>query len=282
MHPSLPATTQLAALPAGSLIGTSSVRRTAQLRRLYPHLRFESVRGNVGTRLRKLDESTPGSTASISPSGTPLTAAGQPNYVAIILAAAGLLRLDLGGRISQLLSSATGHDGKKGMMHAVGQGALGIQVREGDARAAALLAPLRDTRTSLACFAERALMRALEGGCSVPIGVETEWSDGVNPGETSPAGSGPPPPGSVADVASGVVDARKPLPEGVKLVLRAIVVSVEGDEYIEAEEQRAVTTDEEAERLGMDVAGTLVSKGAGKILEKINLDRNIIEEQGNA
>src|SRR5579862_3460460 len=143
--------TTLASLPAGSTIGTSSVRRAAQIARKYPHLRFADVRGNVGTRLAKLD-------------------AEDGVYTALVLAAAGLKRLGLGGRISQNLDAESG-----GLLHAVGQGALGVEIREKDRRVRRLLEPLEDEATTRACLAERALMRTLEGGCSVPIGVETSW-----------------------------------------------------------------------------------------------------------
>ena len=141
-------------LPPKSTIGTSSVRRAAQLRRLYPSLRFADLRGNLGTRLAKLD-------AEDSP------------YAAIILAAAGLKRLGLESRITQYLTSNSG-----GMLHAVGQGALGIEIRKNDEVIKEMLSKINCERSTRACSAERALLRALEGGCSVPIGVETSWRVG--------------------------------------------------------------------------------------------------------
>uniref|UniRef100_UPI0035902906 porphobilinogen deaminase-like n=1 Tax=Myxine glutinosa TaxID=7769 RepID=UPI0035902906 len=138
----------LAMLPVGSVIGTSSPRRVAQLRRLYPHLVFKDVRGNLNTRLRKLD------------------AEGGP-YAALVLAAAGLIRMGWAHRISQLLSPDI-------CMYAVGQGALAVETRVGDDIILSQLSMLTDQSTALRCIAERAFLRKLEGGCSVPVAVHSE------------------------------------------------------------------------------------------------------------
>ena len=132
----------LAALPPGSIVGTSSLRRESQLRARFPHLDIQPLRGNVQTRLRKLDE-------------------GQ--YAAIILAAAGLKRLGLGERIRDLISSDDS-------LPAVGQGALGIETRSDRPELAALLAPLHHAPTAACVLAERAMSRALSGSCQVPLG----------------------------------------------------------------------------------------------------------------
>ncbi|KAK8157412.1 porphobilinogen deaminase, dipyromethane cofactor binding domain-containing protein [Phyllosticta citrichinensis] len=232
----------LASLPPDSIIGTSSVRRAAQLKRRYPHLRFADVRGNLGTRLAKLD----GTWTPDDPATTVV-----PEYSALILAAAGLKRLDLGHRITALLSARDG-----GMLHAVGQGALGIEVRAGDARAQKLLSRVGCERSARACLAERALMRALEGGCSVPIGVESEWVDGAT-------GEAIPPQGE-----SGSEPA-----DGEELVLRAIVVSLDGSKAAEVEMRRKIASRDDAESLGRHVANMLVSRGAGEILAEINKTR---------
>ena len=205
----------LADLPDGSVVGTSSVRRIAQLRRRYPGLRFKDHRGNINTRLRKL--------------------AADPELTAIILAAAGLQRMGFGDHISQFLESGSG-----GILHAVGQGALGVECREGDARVLRLLGGLGDEQTTMACVAERSLMRVLEGGCSVPIGVETRWEDG-------------------------------------KLGLQAVVVSVDGAESVETEASETVTSREGADEFGKRIAMELVRKGADKILDTINAARPIAE-----
>ena len=128
-------------LPEGEVVGTSSLRRLAQLKHLRSDLRVKDLRGNVDTRLRKLD-------------------AGE--YGAVILAAAGLRRLGFAQRISAPLSTTE-------MLPAVGQGALAIETRDDERALTDLLAPLDHDATRAACTAERALLRALGGGCQLPI-----------------------------------------------------------------------------------------------------------------
>ena len=130
-------------LPHGARIGTSSLRRRAQLRALRPDLDVRELRGNVGTRLRKIDE-------------------GEVD--AALLAAAGLRRLGLGDRIVALLDPPE-------WLSAPGQGAIAVQARVGDARMGAVLASLDHAETRAAVTCERALLAALEGGCQVPIGA---------------------------------------------------------------------------------------------------------------
>jgi hydroxymethylbilane synthase len=137
-------------LPQGGLLATSSLRRRAQLLYLRRDLRVTDVRGNVDTRLAKLDA--------------------QPEWSAILLATAGLLRLGLGGRIGERLSPAL-------MLPAPGQGALAITVPDGDASlAAAIRGALHHRATALAVSAERAFLRRLEGGCQVPVAAHAELS----------------------------------------------------------------------------------------------------------
>jgi len=133
----------LDALPSGAVVGTSSLRREAILRARYPHLRIEPLRGNLDTRLRKLDE-------------------GQ--YDAIILAAAGLIRLGLEARIHTLLPPEQS-------LPAPGQGALGIEILTDRNEVADWLAPLRDAETTHCVRAERAFSRSLGGSCQVPLGA---------------------------------------------------------------------------------------------------------------
>ncbi len=140
----------LAALPAGSVVGTSSLRRESQLRARFPHLNIEPLRGNVQTRLRKLDEG---------------------RYAAIILAAAGLKRLGLGSRIRNTISSDDS-------LPAVGQGALGIECRADRADVIALLQPLHHPDTAACVLAERAMSRVLAGSCQVPLGGFAEVQNG--------------------------------------------------------------------------------------------------------
>lgn len=129
-------------LPEGARVGTSSLRRQLQLLRVRPDLRISSLRGNVGTRLKRLEE-------------------GQ--FDAIILASAGLIRLGMKDRIRELLSAEV-------CLPAIGQGAIGIESRAGDARIDALLACLDDPDTHCRVLAERAFNARLQGGCQVPIG----------------------------------------------------------------------------------------------------------------
>lgn len=140
----------LADLPGGARVGTSSLRRQAQLRARYPHLEVDTLRGNVNTRLRKLDE-------------------GQ--YDAIILAAAGLKRLGFGERIKTEIAPEES-------LPAVGQGALGIETVSGLDGVIAALAPLNDRATSACVRAERAMSRILQGGCQAPIGGYAVEQDG--------------------------------------------------------------------------------------------------------
>jgi hydroxymethylbilane synthase len=140
----------LAALPAGSVVGTSSLRRESQLRARFPHLVIEPLRGNVQTRLRKLDE-------------------GQ--YAAIILAAAGLKRLGLSERIRAIISSDDS-------LPAVGQGALGIECRSDRTDVIAMLQALHHSDTAACVTAERAMSRALNGSCQVSLGGFAEVQNG--------------------------------------------------------------------------------------------------------
>lgn len=192
---------KLETLPEGAVIGTSSLRRLAQLRHHYPHLEFKDIRGNVNTRLAKLD-------------------AGE--YDGIILAVAGLQRLDMSDRIHQNISPDIS-------LHAVGQGALGIECREGDEEILAILTALEDPDTNARVTAERAFLRELEGGCQVPIGVNTSIEDNV-------------------------------------LTLVGMVASLDGKQLIK---DSVSGNRNQSEQLGKDLAAKLREQGAGEILAKI-------------
>ncbi len=138
-------------LPEGAVVGTSSLRRQCQLRALRPDLVLKDLRGNVGTRLGKLDNG---------------------DYDAIVLASAGLLRLGMPERITQYLSDQL-------LLPAVGQGAVGIEARLDDAGTRALLAPLHHAATATCVLAERAMNRRLQGGCQVPIAGHALLREGV-------------------------------------------------------------------------------------------------------
>ncbi|XP_015609689.1 porphobilinogen deaminase isoform X3 [Cephus cinctus] len=135
----------LETLPEGSIIGTSSLRRSAQLARNMPHLKVENIRGNLNTRLKKLDDE-------------------DGPFAAIILAAAGLNRMGWQDRISQLLDP-------EDTLYAIGQGALGVECRETDWNTLSLLEPLHDVETTLKCVCERSFLKTLGGGCSAPVAV---------------------------------------------------------------------------------------------------------------
>jgi hydroxymethylbilane synthase len=191
----------LATLPPGAVIGTSSLRRLAQLRHHYPHLTFKDVRGNVNTRLAKLD-------------------AGE--YDGIILAVAGLQRLGFGDRLHQIIPAAIS-------LHAVGQGALGIECRSGDQEILDILQVLEDTSSRDCCLAERAFLRQLEGGCQVPIGVNTAI-------------------------------------DGDRLTLTGLVASLDGQKLLK---DSLSGPRQEAETLGNNLAQLMREQGAGAILAEI-------------
>lgn len=196
-------------LPLGAVVGTSSLRRLAQLRYHYPHLAFKDIRGNLNTRLQKLD-------------------AGE--YDAIILAVAGLQRLGFGdppgeglrNRIHQILPADIS-------LHAVGQGALGIECRAEDTELLSILKALEHQPTAQRCLAERAFLRELEGGCQVPIGVNTHL-------------------------------------EHDQLSLTGIVASLDGQKLVK---DSVTGLAHEAEALGTDLAHRLRQQGAQEILDAI-------------
>ena len=136
---------KLETLPEGSIVGTSSLRRLAQLRNKYPDLVFKDIRGNVITRIEKLDSG---------------------EFDCIILAAAGLKRLGFESRIHQIIPNEIS-------LHAVGQGALGIECKSDDKEVLKIISVLEDKVSSQRCLAERSFLRELEGGCQVPIGVNS-------------------------------------------------------------------------------------------------------------
>ncbi|KAF9919499.1 triosephosphate isomerase [Linnemannia zychae] len=207
----------------GDVVGTSSVRRASQIRRLCPGVQVMDVRGNVNTRLAKLD------------------AADSP-YTCLLLAAAGLQRLNFDDRITATLPPSV-------MLHAVGQGSIAIECRSDDTETLELIKPLDHLPTRLRCEAERSVMRILEGGCSVPIGVWTEFvRSSSEPTEAESVG---------------------------KLHLKALVSSLDGSEIAEAEATADVNGDVQAAvELGRAVANELLTKGADKILAKVLRDRD--------
>ena len=188
-------------LPTGAVIGTSSLRRQCQLRALRPDLQIEWLRGNVNSRLARLDEG---------------------RFDAIVLATSGLERLGFGDRIRQRLSADL-------LLPAGGQGALGIELRDGDDRVAALIAHPDDADSSTRVRAERALNRRLQGGCQVPIGCFAQL-------------------------------------DGDRLRLRGLVGSLDGTNLLREELTGAA---DQPEALGEAVAERLLNRGADRILSEV-------------
>ncbi len=193
----------LSDLPQGAIVGTSSLRRQCQLKAKRPDLEIHDLRGNVNTRLKKLDE-------------------GQ--YDAIILAAAGLIRLKMSDRIAQYIEPEE-------MLPANGQGAVGIECRIDDDTIKALLKPLECSTTRTRVLTERAMNKALEGGCQVPIASYSVISE-----------------------------------DGKEVHLRGLVGAIDGSEIIESEITGPV---EQGEMLGNTLAQELLSRGADRILKEV-------------
>ncbi len=189
-------------LPPGAVVGTSSLRREAQIHAQYPYLGVTPLRGNLDTRLRKLDE-------------------GQ--YDAIVLAAAGLKRLGLGDRIRATLPAEVS-------LPAAGQGALAIEAIGARADVRAWLAPLVDRSATACVLAERAVTKALGGGCEVPIGAYAQIADG-------------------------------------ELFLRSFVALPDGSRFVRAELRGAPA---DAEAIGLQVAEALRAQGAAEILSQLS------------
>jgi hydroxymethylbilane synthase len=185
-------------LARGARVGTSSLRRQCQLRLLRPDLEVLDLRGNVNTRLKKLD---------------------QGDYAAILLAAAGVKRMGWGERVTEYLSPDR-------FLPAIGQGAIGIEIRIDDERVNELTAALNDAATATCVSAERAVNQALQGGCQVPIAGHAQLSDGV-------------------------------------LTLRALVGRPDGSEIVQG---TVSGRPEEAHQLGRNLAADLLARGAATIL----------------
>jgi hydroxymethylbilane synthase len=196
-------------LPQGAVIATSSLRRRAQLLLLRPDLQVRDIRGNVDTLLAKLDAA--------------------PEWTAIVLAAAGLLRLGLEARISQRLPTDV-------MLPAPGQGALAVTARAEDRRAKDAAAALHHPPTALAVAAERAFLRALEGGCQVPIGAHAE------------------------------------IGQGDEIHLRGRVVSLGGERGFDGAETGVAGDERDASAVGETLAARLIADGAGALLADLRAE----------
>lgn len=192
---------KFSALPQGAIIGTSSLRRKAQILAARPDLKIVDLRGNLNTRLRRLEEM---------------------EMDAIILAVAGVKRLGWLDKITEILPISLS-------LPAVGQGALGIEIRENDTYLEKVVACLNDSSVAAAVQAERAFLRRLEGGCQIPIGC------------------------------LGQV-------EGNKLLLTGVVAAVNGEKVLREE---LIGSQEEAEQLGIALAEKMLALGAKEILDQV-------------
>lgn len=216
----------IAHLPKGSVLGSSSLRRVAQLKLRFPHLNFSDVRGNLNTRLRKLDEGG--------------------KYDGLVLAVSGLERMGWTNRISQILKPDV-------CLYAVSQGALAVEAREDDEETQRMLAPLTHADTLFCCLAERAFLRCLEGGCSVPVGVCTQLTRNellMTGGVYSLDGS---------EEIKHVVSRDIRCPDSGRTSLTHCSGFVV--------EERFLPSVEAAVQLGTDLANKLLEMGAGAILK---------------
>ena len=217
------------ALPQGAIVGTSSLRRQCQIKAYRPDLQIKTLRGNVGTRLSKLD-------------------AGE--YDAIILATSGLQRIELDERIRGELDIDA-------CLPAVGQGALAIECREGDDAVLQLLAPLNDNKARIRLIAERALNRHLEGGCQVPIAAYAvlQMADETEDDRAKNTENGNNDDGNILWLRGRVGQA-----DGSELLKAEKRITLTGNQ----DEQET-----QANQLGIDVADMLLADGAGAILSAI-------------
>ena len=194
----------LSELPSGAVVGTSSLRRAAQILHLRPDLEVQAIRGNVETRLAKVDSG---------------------NADATLLAVAGLKRLGLESRITEIFPPET-------LLPAIGQGVLGLEIRESDPDVLGLIQPLQDEITALCCQAERRLLERLEGNCQVPL--------------------------------AGLCERH-----GQRLFLRGQLLSPDGQQSVEHSATSVVSPDA-ASALGDEVADAILNSGGYAILAALN------------
>ncbi|KAJ5746650.1 porphobilinogen deaminase [Penicillium odoratum] len=208
--------TDLDQLPAGSVIGTSSTRRKALLGYKYPHLKVQECRGNIDTRLRKLDD----------PEGP---------FTAIIIATAGLNRINMASRITKHLPPSE-------FPYAIGQGALGVEIRKNDTETLRIIQAIEDPLTRWICMAERSLLRSLQGGCSSPVAVHSRIEK--QDSQYSPGG---------------------------RIRIEGTIIHPHGLSQISQSAAADVTSDSEAEALGRLLAKCLEDAGGRDLLDEIRL-----------
>lgn len=219
-------------LPRGSRIGTSSLRRQSQIRHLRPDFQIIPLRGNLDTRINKLN---------------------KDGLDAVVLAAAGMRRMGWADRITEYLDPDL-------CLPAIGQGALGLECRVSDQNVNSMLIPFNHAITSRCVRAERAFLKRLEGGCQVPIAAFAQ----VRTKDGPPVLSG----GAAETGDNGGVTAPHEAPGGQedRLMIEGLVASVDGNRVIR---DGLAGDPEQPERLGLDLAERLLSQGAGAILREI-------------
>jgi hydroxymethylbilane synthase len=217
---------KLKALPQGAILGTSSLRRSCQLLNIRPDIKIKQLRGNLDTRVRKLDE-------------------GQ--FEAIIVAAAGVKRLRLQKRITEILPVDIS-------LPAIGQGAIGIECRIDDEFINNLIAPLNHPETSVCVKAERAFLKRLEGGCQVPIAAYARLEQQIQN-----------PKSEIRNQKSKVQNPKSKI-QDPKLILDGLVGSISGDRIIKRHIEGST---DEAESLGIQLAEDVLSRGAKEILDEV-------------
>jgi len=222
----------LKGLPQGARVGTSSLRRQSQLRHYRPDLEAVDLRGNVDTRLKKLD-------------------AGE--FDAVVLAMAGVNRLGATARVSQVLNADV-------MLPAVGQGALGIETRSGDRQTSDMVAALDDAETRACVTAERALLHELQGGCQVPLGA---WARLVGSGSLGGRSFSSDNAGGSKEGALAPEGSAPRASESAEILIEAAVFSVDGKEFVRREE-RGSSADPAG--VGKRLGQILIDAGADRIL----------------
>jgi hydroxymethylbilane synthase len=223
-------------LPQHARVGTSSLRRQAQLKAIRPDLEIRPLRGNVDTRLRKLEQS---------------------EYDAIILASAGLKRLGKTELVRQIISTEI-------MCPAAGQGALAIEIRQGDAVVRGHLSFLNDSAARAATTCERALLNRLGGGCQVPIGALAEVRESGNKTHSTQDWEGRGREGHDFSRASKMPQIRSALAAGVRIHLESVVADPDGSRVL-----RDSRDGDDPEKLGIDAGEALLDRGGDKILATV-------------
>ena len=223
-------------MPAGSIIGTSSLRRQAIIQKYYPHLIVKSIRGNLNTRLEKLDTSIvlkERSNNNNEKQTTNTNAIEKVHYDAIVLATSGIIRMGWQHRISQILAPSI-------FPYGVSQGSLGIESRTTDSFITSLIQPLICRDSSWRCLAERSFLRGMQGGCQVPLGVHS------------------------------IID-KNDKDDETKLSLSGSVFNLTGTKYVIDSLEEIIHSNEDAVALGVKVSKLIIEKGGDELLKEFDV-----------